>query len=214
MEFQEIEQNQGYCPICGKAALTKYGSTGLLTMIRGPEALRLRDGSHLCGSCVRKLRVMYPLQGSFDEETREYVTYDPLLELDMNQALEANGQVSAYRESLRENYGFRSAVFVVDAAAESREGLFRAPLTTFFGQVLYGSFWMLDDVTILSGGKETKASIAAIDDYRFRIPRSDLKEWMRRIDPADKVGENGYPCSLVVQGKGIAVQPGDLIVKD
>ena len=39
-------------------------------------------------------------------------------------------------------------------------------------------------------------------------------EQARRIDPADKVGENGYPCSLVVQGKGIAVQPGDLIVKD
>lgn len=214
MAFKEKDQSLGTCPICGKAALAKRGDMGQLTMITGPEALRLRDGNCLCGSCVRKLRLLYPLQGRFDETKREFVTSDPLRELDTEEALAANGQVSAYRESLRESYGFRSAVFVVDASAESKEGLLRAPLTTFFGQVLYGSFWMFDDVTILSGGKETKATITAIEDYVYRIPRSGLKEWMRRIDPADHVGENGYPCSLVVQGKGIAVQPGDLIVKD
>ena len=214
MAVQEKEQGLGNCPICGRVALGHYGGTGQLTMIEGPEALRLRDGAALCSSCVRALRVMYPLQCSFDETKRELMRSDPLAKLSAEEALEARGQLTAFRESLREEYGFRSAVFRVDAAAESKEGLLQSPLVTFFGQVVYGSFWMNDDVTILSGGRETKATLVAIDEYRFRIPFSRLKDWLRRTDPAGKVGENGYPCQLVIQAKGITAQPGDLIVKD
>ena len=98
---------------------------------------------------------------------------------------------------------------------ECKEGLLQAPVVSFFGRVLYGSFWMYDEVTILSGGKETKAMIVAIDDYVHRIPISGLKDWLRRVaDPADKVGENGYPCLIAVQAKGLTARPGDRIVKD
>ena len=214
MAVKEKEQGLGNCPICGRVALRHYGGTGQLTMIEGPDALRPSDGAHLCSSCVRALRVMYPLECSFDEKKRELMRRDPLGALSTEEALEARKQLTAFRESLREEYGFRGAVFKVDAMAESKEGLLQAPLVTFFGQVVYGTFWMNDDVTILSGGRETKATLVAIDEYRFRIPFSGLKEWMRRTDPAGKVGENGYPCELVIQAKGISVQPGDLIVKD
>ena len=57
--------------------------------------------------------------------------------------------------------------------------------------------------------------IVAIDDYVHRIPISGLKDWLRRVaDPADKVGENGYPCLIAVQAKGLTARPGDRIVKD
>ena len=203
----------GSCPVCGRAALTEY-SGGQLSGYEGPNALRLKDGVCLCGSCVRRLRVMYPLNCRFDEAKRELATSDPLRELTAEEAVEAAGQVAGYRESLRESCGFHNAVFLVDAVAESKEGLLQAPLVSFFGQVLYGSFFMLEEVTILSGGKETKAQVVAIDEYKFRIPLSGLKDWMRNRDPGTHVGENGYPYRLVVQGKGISVQPGDLIVKD
>ena len=203
----------GSCPVCGRAALNKY-SGGKLSGFEGPSSLTLKDGTHLCGSCVRRLRVMYPLNCHFNEAKRELETADPLRELTSEEALEANGQIVSYRESLRESYGFHNAVFVVDAMAESKEGLLQAPLVSFFGQVLYGSFFMLEEVTILSGGKETKAQVVAIDEYKFRIPLSGLKDWMRNTDPGVHVGENGYPCRLVVQAKGISAQPGDLIVKD
>ena len=214
MAGKEKEQGFGNCAICGRSALTHYGGSGQLTMIEGPDALHLRGGAALCGSCVRALRVMYPLQCSFDETKRELMRRDPLAELSAEEALEARKQLTDFRESLRKEYGFRSAVFRIDAMAESREGLLHAPLVTFFGQVVYGTFWMYDEVTILSGGRETKATLVAIDEYKFRIPMSGLKDWLRRINPANQVGENGYPCELVIQGKGISVQPGDLIVKD
>ena len=100
------------CCNCGRTLAEKeYG------------AVRLKDGSYMCGSCVRRLRVMYPLQYTFDEKKREVVTKDPLRELTADEALAANGQVVTYREDLREQYGFHNAVFVVDAIAESREGL-------------------------------------------------------------------------------------------
>ena len=211
---KETEQGYGNCPICGRVALGHYAGSGQLTMIEGPGALKLRDGAHLCGSCVRALRVMFPLDCAFDEGKRELVRRDPLAALSTEEALEARKQLTAFREDLRARYGFRSAVFEVDAAAESKEGLLQAPIVSFFGQVVYGSFWINDEVTILSGGGETKATLIAIDDYVHRIPFSGLKDWMRRINPVFHVGENGYPCLLAVQAKGISVRHGDLIVKD
>ena len=78
MAVKEKEQGLGNCAICGRSALRHYGEGGKLTMIEGPDALRLRDGAALCGSCVRALRVMYPLQCRFDETKRELMRTDPL----------------------------------------------------------------------------------------------------------------------------------------
>ena len=215
MNQEGIKQGKGSCVLCGRDALGKYGGSGKRTGIEGPGAHSLKDGSWICGSCVRLLRVIYPLQCSFDEGKHELVRQDPLRTLDAEDALAAKGQVVSFREDLREKYGFRLAVFRADAMAESKGGLLQAPIVTIFGQVLYGTFFMQDEVTILSGGKETKAAIAAIDDYTLRIPMTagSLKEWVRGCDPATHIAETGYPCRLVIQAKGISLQPGDLIVK-
>ncbi|MBO4317727.1 MAG: hypothetical protein J5855_05585 [Mailhella sp.] len=216
MTAKEKEAGLGNCVICGRAAL-RSREGGELTMIEGPDACRLKDGGCLCGSCVRKLRVMYPLQYAFDEARRAVVKQDPFSELGTEDAVQANGEVVPFRENLREQYGFRNAVFVVDAMAESKGGFLQPPLVTIFGQVLYGSFYMQDEVTILSSGNEIKAAVVAIDGYEHRIPMdaASLKEWGRRTwDPGRKTGEAGYLCQLVIQKKGISVKQGDLIVKD
>ena len=206
----------GNCVICGREALSKYGG-GELTGIEGPDAIKLKDGQHLCGACVRKLRLLYPLQWTFDEAKRTVETKDPLWELTGDEALEADRQVVSYREDLREQYGFHNAVFIVDAMAESPGGFLKAPLVSVFGQVLYGTFYMQDEVTVISGGKEMKAPVVAVEEYQFRIPMSasTLKDRVRYYaDPATHIGETGYPIQLVLQAKGIAVKAGDLIVKD
>ncbi len=216
MAVKEKEVGLGSCVICGRAAL-RSREEGELTMIEGPNALRLKDGGSLCGSCVRRLRVMYPLQYTFDEAKRTVVKKDPLPEISTEEALQANSEVVSFREDMREHYGFHNAVFAADAMAESKGGFMQPPIVTIFGQVLYGSFYMQDEVTIISGGKEIKATLEAIDTYEHRIPMdaSSLKDWIRRTwDPGRSVGENGYLCKLVVTGKGISVKPGDLVVKD
>ncbi len=216
MAVKEKEVGLGNCLICGRTALLGREG-GVLTMIEGPDACRIKDGGSLCGSCVRRLRVMYPLQYHFDEVKRTVVKKDPLPELSTEEALRASSEVVPFRETLREQYGFRNAVFVVDAMAETKGGILQPPLVTIFGQVLYGSFYMQDEVTILSGGKETKATAVLVDSYELRIPidATSLKEWMRRTaDPGRVVGEAGYLCKLLIQEKGISVNKGDLIVKD
>ena len=216
MAVKEKEVGLGSCVICGRAAL-RSREGGELTMIEGPDACRLKDGGSLCGSCVRKLRVMYPLLYTFDEAKRTVVRKDPFSELSTEDAMQANAEVVSFRENLREQYGYRNAVFVVDAMAESKGGFLQPPIVTVFGQVLYGSFYMQDEVTILSSGNEIKAAVVAIDGYEYRIPMdaASLKEWVRRTwDPGRKVGETGYLCQLVIQKKGISVKQGDLIVKD
>ena len=216
MAVKEKEVGLGNCLICGRAALSAREG-GVLTMIEGPNACRLKDGGSLCGSCVRKLRVMYPLKYRFNDAKRTVEKKDPLPELSTEEALQANAEVVSYREALREQYGFRNAVFVVDAMTEEKGGILQPPFVTFFGQVLYGSFYMQDEVTILSGGNEIGATLLMVDAYENRIPigGSSLKEWIRRTaDPGRTVGENGYLCKLLVQEKGISVKPGDLIVKD
>ncbi|MBQ4248541.1 MAG: hypothetical protein II705_00735, partial [Clostridia bacterium] len=161
--------------------------------------------------------VMYPLQYTFDEAKRTVVKKDPLPEISTEEALQANAEAVSFREDMREHYGFHNAVFSVDAMAESKGGFLQPPIVTIFGQVLYGTFYMQDEVTILSGGNEIKAALEAIDSYEHRVPMdaSSLKEWIRRTwDPGRAVGETGYLCKLVVQAKGISVKPGDLVVKD
>ena len=216
MAVKEKEAGLGSCVICGRAALLAREG-GVLTMIEGPNACRLKDGASICGSCVRRLRVMYPVQYNFDEAKRTVVKKDPLPELSTEEALQANSEVVPFRENLREQYGFRNAVFVVDAMAECKGGFLQPPLVTIFGQVLYGTFYMQDEVTILSNGNEIKATVLMVDSYELRIPvdTTSLKEWTRHTaDPGRVVGENGYLCKLVIQEKGIAVNKGDLIVKD
>ena len=215
MAVKEKEVGLGNCLICGRVALSEREG-GVLTMVEGPRARRLKDGGSLCSSCVRKLRVMYPLQYRFDETKRTVVKKDPLSEISTEEALQANTEAVAFRENLREQYGFRNAVFVVDAMAEEKGGFLQPPLVTVFGQVLYGSFYMQDEVTILSGGNEIKATVLMVDTYELRIPidTTSLKEWMRRTaDPGRIVGETGYLCKLLIQEKGISVNQGDLIVK-
>ena len=215
MAVKEKEVGLGSCLICGRVALSAREG-GVLTMIEGPNARRLKDGGSLCASCVRRLRVMYPLQYRFDEAKRTVVKKDPLSEISTEEALQANTEVVSFRENLREQFGFRSAVFVVDAMTEEKGGFLQPPFVTIFGQVLYGSFYMQDEVTILSGGNEIKAALLMVDAYENRIPigGTSLKEWMRRTaDPGRVVGENGYPCKLLIQEKGISVNQGDLIVK-
>ncbi|MBQ3378542.1 MAG: hypothetical protein IJG50_01605 [Clostridia bacterium] len=216
MAVREKEVGLGSCVICGRAAL-RAREEGELTMIEGPNALRLKDGGSLCGLCVRRLRVMYPVQFKFDETKRLVVKKDPLPELSTEEAVRANSEAVSFREDMREHYGFHNAVFLVDAMAESKGGFLQPPIVTIFGQVLYGSFYMRDEVTILSVGNEIKATLEAIDAYEHRVPMdaASLKEWIRRTwDPGRAVAENGYPCKLVVLGKGISLKPGDLVVKD
>ena len=205
----------GSCPICGRTALGKYGGTGQLTRIDVPGAVALKDGSYLCGSCVLKLRVMYPLQYTYDEKKIEVVKKDPLRELTAQEAKEADGQVVAFREDLREQYGFHNAVFTVESMAQVSGGLLKPPMVTVFGRVVYGSFRMMEEVTVLSGGKETKAELEFVENYDDRGPIGPdyIKDRLRNSDPGAHTAEAGYSCKLVVQAKGLAIQPGDLIVK-
>lgn len=206
----------GSCPICGRTALGKYGGTGQLTGIEGNGAIALKDGSYLCGSCVLKLRLMFPLQYTYNEKKHEVAKSDPLRELTTAEAIEANGQVVAFREDLREQYGFHNAVFTVESMAQVSGGLLKPPMVTVFGKVIYGSFRMMEEVTILSGGKETKAELEFVEEYEDRGPigAEYIKNRLRLSDPGANTAENGYSCKLVVQAKGLALQPGDLIVKD
>lgn len=215
MASREKEQGLGNCPICGRVALRSRGDLGKLTGIEGPSAAVLKDGSALCGSCVRRMRVMYPLGYTYDEAKVEVITRDPLCDMTAEDVTAAVQEVTDFREDLREQYGYRNAVFQVDAAAENKGGFMQAPLVTAFGHVIYGTFFMFEEVTILSGGTEMKAPVAAIDKYNDRrsITAELLKDWMLWMDPGTSVGENGYPCKIILQGKGINVKPGDLIVK-
>ena len=186
----------------------------MLTGTDVPDAIQLQDGSCLCGSCVLKLHVMYPLQYSFDEAGQKIITKDPLVELTGEEAIDADNNVVSYREDLRAQCGFYDAVFKADSMEEIKGGFLQAPVVTVFGQVLYGSFYYQDEITIHSAGQETKASLEAICKYNDKLPVSakELKDWTN-IDPSTQTAENGYPCKLVLQAKGISINPGDLIVK-
>ena len=214
MTNQNEDKSMGSCLLCGREALLRHGKGGLLTGIDVPDAIKLKDGSCLCGSCVLKLRVMYPLQYGFDEAAQKIITKDPLMELNGDEAIDADNNVVSYREDLRQQFGFYDAVFKADFMEETQGGFLQAPVVTVFGQVIYGSFYYQDEVTIHSGGQESKASLEAICKYNDKLPVSAkaLKDWTD-VDPATQTAENGYPCKLVIQAKGIKINPGDLIVK-
>ena len=92
MEKKNDKQVNETCALCGRVAMGKYGARSLSTGLEGQSKVRLKDGNLLCGECVRKIRIMYPVRYEFDEVKKEAVAEDPVYELTIDEAASAREQ--------------------------------------------------------------------------------------------------------------------------
>ena len=184
---EEFRQDMGLCAICGRIAHNVYGG----------GAMKLKDGSNLCGSCVRRVRFLYPVQKP-QLKKGMFVRCDPLSDMTADEVLAAMEQAGEKLEALREQYAFHNAVFRVDSFSVEKAGLFKAPKNVFSGYVLYGRFNLGETVKLIHGNDVTEIKLEDIGD----------------LYPPGRPGEAGYASLLYAVQKGLIAQPGDLIVKD
>jgi hypothetical protein len=184
---EEFRQDTGPCALCGRIAYNVYGG----------GAMKLKDGSNLCGSCVRRVRFLYPVQKP-QLKKGMIVRDDPLSGLTAEEVRAAAEQAGEKLEALRERYSFHNAVFRVDAFSAEKQGLFKAPKNAFSGYVLYGRFNLGERVRLIHGNAATEITLEDIGD----------------LYPPGRPGEAGYASVLYAVQKGLDAQPGDLIVKD
>ena len=184
---KEYRQDMGLCAICERIAHNVYGG----------GAMKLKDGSNLCGSCVRRVRFLYPVQKP-QLKKGMIIRCDPLSELTAGEVRAAMEQAGEKLEALREQYAFHNAVFRVDSFSVEKQGLFKAPKNAFSGYVLYGRFNLGETVKLIHGNDVTEIKLEDIGD----------------LYPPGRPGEAGYASLLYAVQKGIIAQPGDLIVKD
>lgn len=183
----EFRQDMGLCAVCGRIAYNVYGG----------GAIKLKDGSIVCGSCVRRVRFLYPVPKP-QLKRGMIVRDDPLSGLMADELCAAMEQAGGKLESLREQYAFHNAVFRVDSSSAEKQGLFKAPRNAFSGYVLYGRFNLGETVRLIHGNEATEITIEDISDlYATGHP-----------------GEAGYVSVLYTAQRGLYAQQGDLIVKD
>ncbi len=204
----------GACSACGNVIVIEADNDGLFRPQRCGNPAQLADGSWLCGSCLKKLRVKYPQAYRMDPKTKKMRTCERAGELTAEAARQELEHVHGFLEDLRERYGFRQAVFYVENVDVKKGGLLKPSLFTVTGHVVYGSFSALDEVWIGAGGQ--RAVIRCLDEPHSPVPASDAK--IQRgtnkllIDYA--WAEGGEEAAFIFVEKSLDLKPGDLIVRD
>ena len=181
---------RGFCRLCGRALLPPEGFGGL------------KDGSGVCAACLRKLRPMYPLTLSWDKKGNE-VRQDPIRELDAVQAAESLKNAAAFIEELRAKYDHHNAVFAVESVTVEKGGFMKPSVYYAVGRVIYGCFEPEDRITLLHGGGKAETALTSVRKRASYGAGSPIDQ-----------GLGGQPCALEFTGKGLACEPGDLIVRD
>ena len=99
----------GFCALCKRALLS-------------PEGIcTLSDGNQICSKCIRRLRVMLPLNVSADSNGIITLKDDPMMKLNLAEAKQKMQNVTAYTEKLRANYQNANAVFAVDQVQTEKD---------------------------------------------------------------------------------------------
>ena len=181
---------KGFCSLCGRALLPIEGYCNL------------RDGSRICSHCTGKLRVMYPLSLTWDKK-RNAVRHDPIEALSLEEAGSALGHAIAYTEELRARFDHHNAVFAVESVTTEKGGFMKPTVFYACGRVIYGFFDPEDKARLLHKGSASDVTLAGI---------TKLASYGASRYPCQGVG--GIQCALQFSGKGLACEPGDLIVKD
>ena len=129
--------HKGFCPVCGQPIL---------------HVKRMKDGS-ICTECAAKVRVLFPVH--YEKSTvKGYnsTCVDPLQDAAVNDYEAILKKAKSYRESLREKYNGYNAVYVVDnVELDNGSGAFPSPVVNVYGRVLYGTFFIDDEATLLHG---------------------------------------------------------------
>ena len=107
-------------------------------------------------------------------------------------------------EDRRAQYGY-NAVLVVEKTERGEKKLFKEAKLYATGPVKVGCFDQTDEVTILHGSKETKAEILELIQQRDDTDIGYF-DWCYRADA-------GFPVTMIIQQKGLKIEPGDSIVK-
>ncbi len=201
----------GVCVACGNGIVIE-AENGLFRPQRCGNPVKLKDGSWLCGSCLRKLRVKYPQDYRTEARSKQLRPYESACELTAEEAKRELEQAHTYLEDLREKHGFRQAVFSVENVEVKKGGFLKPSFFTVTGHVLYGTFTPLDEVSI--GGQ--KAMIRCLYYPHSTNPISDTV--IQRVTGPLVIdlawAEGGEEAAFVFQEKSLDLKPGDLIVKD
>ncbi len=198
--------HNGFCPLCGQP---------ILTMIK------MKDGT-ICTECAARIRVLFPVRYEADAERGSgSLCIDPLKDISVNDYEATFKKARAYRDSLRKKYNGYNAVYVVDnVQVEQGNGMFAATVLNVYGRVLYGTFFIDDEATLLHGDTTLKIQLKLgklIDRSSPRpITSEDIKDEERSFIFAwqlDGTAQEGYPFQFAFTNKNLPVEPGDLIVK-
>ena len=204
----------GACSACGNVIVIETDN-GLFRPQRCGNPVKLADGSWLCGSCLRKLRVKYPQEYRTDPKGKKMEPYERASELTAEEAKKELGQAHNYLEDLREKYGFRQAVFSVENVDVKKGGFLKPSFFTVTGHVIYGTFTPLDEVSIgMNGGQKVK--ICCLDNPHSPVPVSDttIQRGTNRLLIDYAWAEGGEEAAFIFREKSMNLKPGDLIVKD
>ena len=205
----------GACSACGNVIVIETENDGVFHPQRCGNPVKLRDGSWLCGSCLKKLRVKYPQEYRMDPKLKKNLPYERTSELTAEEAKKELEHVHDYLEDLREKYGFLQAVFSVEHVEVKKGGLLKPSLVTVTGHVIYGSFSALDEVGFGSGGGQ-KAKISCLNEPHSPLPVSDMtiQRGTNKLLIAYAWAEGGEEAAFIFQEKNLTLRPGDLLVKD
>ena len=203
----------GNCAACGNGIVIEPNN-GLFRLQRCGNPVKLKDGSWLCGSCLRKLRVKYPQEYRMDAKGKKIEPFERTSELTAEDAKRELAQVHAFQEDLREKYGFRRAVFAVEKVDVKKGGLLKPSLFTVTGHVIYGTFYSLDEVGLGANGGQ-KAKISCLYEPHSLVPASDttIQGSTNKMLIDYAWAEGGEEAAFIFQEKKLDLKPGDLIVK-
>jgi hypothetical protein len=182
----------GFCALCKRALLSPEGFC------------TLSDGNQICSKCIRKLRVMLPLNVSADSNGIITLKDDPIMKLNLAEAEQKIQNVTAYTEKLRANYQNANAVFAVDQVQTEKGGFLKPPIYYATGRVIYGYFDPADQVQLKHGGNAFDLLLENV----LKIGSIGACFGNNTVQ-----GIGGTQCVLQFSGKGIECAPGDLIVR-
>jgi hypothetical protein len=177
--------------------------------------VKLADGSWLCGSCLRKLRVKYPQEYRMDPKGKKMQPYERAADLTADKAKQELDQVHDYLEDLREKYGFHQAVFSVENVDVKKGGFLKPSFFKVTGHVIYGTFTPLDEVSIgMNSGQKVK--IRCLDNPHSSVPVSEttIQSGTNKLLIDWAWVEGGEEAAFIFQEKSLNLKPGDLIVRD
>ena len=204
----------GACCACGNVIVIEPNN-GLFRVQRCGNPVKLADGSWLCGSCLRKLRIKYPQEYRIDPKGKTMQPYECASELTAETAKQELEHIHDDLENLREQYGFHQAVFSVEAVDVKKGGFLKPSFFTVTGHVIYGTFTPLDEVSIGINGGQT-AKICCLDNPHSPVPVSDatIQHGTNKLLIDYAWAEGGEEAAFIFREKQLNLKPGDLIVKD